>query len=64
VLLRAGVDAIPMVIGEEWATPESRMLAEQNAVEWMLKGDLSPGFIAFRRMTDGQVLPEQGVNAN
>jgi hypothetical protein len=64
VLRRAGVDAIPMVIGEEWATPESRMLAEQNAVEWMLKGDLSPGFIAFRRMTDGQVLPEQGVNAN
>ncbi len=50
ILRRAGVNAIPMVIGEEWASPESKMLAEQNAVEWLIKGDLSPGYIAFRRM--------------
>ncbi len=49
-LRRAGVNAIPMVIGEEWATPESKLLAEQNAVEWMLKGDISPGFVASHRM--------------
>ncbi len=48
---RAGVNAIPMVIGEEWATPASKLLAEQNAVEWMLKGDISPGVGAFRRMS-------------
>jgi len=53
VLRRAGVNAVPMVIGEEWATPDSKLLAEQNAVEWMLKGDISPGFIAFRRLSDG-----------
>ncbi|GBC93885.1 hypothetical protein HRbin15_02387 [bacterium HR15] len=51
-LRRAGVNALPMVIGEEWATPDSKLLADQNAVEWMLKGDVSPGFIAFRRLTD------------
>ncbi len=50
ILRRAGVNAIPMVIGEEWATPESKMLTEQNAVEWLIKGDLSLGYIAFRRM--------------
>ncbi len=49
-LRQAGVDAIPLVIGEEWATPDSRLLAEQNGVEWMLKGDLSAGMIEFRRL--------------
>ncbi len=49
-LRQAGVDAIPLVIGEEWATPDSRLLAEQNGVEWMLKGDLSAGIIEFRQL--------------
>ncbi len=49
-LRRAGVDAIPIVIGEAWATATTKRLAEQNSVEWMLKGEVSRGVIEFRQL--------------
>ncbi len=48
-LRRAGVDAIPVVIGEVWATATTKRLAEQNSVEWILKGEISRGVIEFRQ---------------
>ncbi|MCS7190278.1 MAG: hypothetical protein NZ843_01605, partial [Fimbriimonadales bacterium] len=50
VLRRAGVNATPMVIGSEWAHPDSRRLAEEEQVEWKVGDDLSPGFIDFRKL--------------
>ncbi len=49
-LRRAGVNAMPVVIGEEWAHPESRQLAQQEGVEWMVAKEISPGLIEFRRI--------------
>jgi hypothetical protein len=45
-----GVDATPVVIGEEWATPESQAIAQQEGVEWMVSGGLSQGLLQFRRL--------------
>jgi len=45
-----GVDATPVVIGEEWAAPEIQALAQQEGVEWMVGGGLSQGFLRFRRL--------------
>ncbi|GBC77751.1 hypothetical protein HRbin08_01233 [bacterium HR08] len=47
-LREAGVNATPAVIGEEWATPESQALAQQESVEWLVGGGLSQGFLRFR----------------
>jgi len=49
-LREVGVQAIPVVIGEEWATPESQALAQQEGVEWMVGGGVSQGFLRFRRL--------------
>ncbi len=49
-LREAGVQAIPVVIGEEWATPESQALAQEEGVEWMVGGGVSQGFLRFRRL--------------
>ncbi|GIV11192.1 MAG: hypothetical protein KatS3mg020_0683 [Fimbriimonadales bacterium] len=49
-LQRVGVDAIPMVIGSEWAHPDSRRIAEAEQVEWKVGNDLSDGFIQFRKL--------------
>ncbi|GIV09899.1 MAG: hypothetical protein KatS3mg019_1990 [Fimbriimonadales bacterium] len=46
-LRQVGVDALPIVIGEEWATPDSRELAEQEGVAWKVGDELSQTFIAF-----------------
>jgi hypothetical protein len=49
--LRAvGVDAFPVVIGQEWATPETQLNAQQEGVEWKVGGDFSDGLIEFRRI--------------
>lgn len=50
-LRRAGVNVRPIVIGNEWAHPDSRRLAEQEQVEWKVGNDLSPGYIEFRKIT-------------
>lgn len=47
-LRQAGVDVLPIVIGEEWATPESRALAEQEGVAWKVGDELSPLLMKFR----------------
>lgn len=49
-LRQAGVDALPIVIGEEWATPDSRELAEQEGVAWKVGDELSQGFVEFRAL--------------
>ncbi|GIV06200.1 MAG: hypothetical protein KatS3mg016_1775 [Fimbriimonadales bacterium] len=51
-LREAGADAFPLVIGNEWAHPESRDLAEQLQVAWKVGDDISQGYINFRRMGD------------
>jgi type I site-specific restriction endonuclease len=49
--LRAvGVDAFPVVIGQEWATPETQLNAQEEGVEWKVGDDFSDGLIEFRRI--------------
>jgi hypothetical protein len=53
--LRAvGVDAFPVVIGQEWATPETQLNAQQEGVEWKVDDDFSDGLIEFRRIVLGE----------
>ncbi|HXF06100.1 MAG TPA: hypothetical protein VNM72_11910 [Blastocatellia bacterium] len=47
-LREVGVNATPVVIGDEWATPESQTLAQQELVEWFVGGGVSQGFLRFR----------------
>lgn len=49
-LRQVGIDATPVVIGEEWATPETQALAQQEEVEWLVGGGLSQGFLRFRQL--------------
>lgn len=49
-LRRAGVAAVPIVIGDAWDHGETRIGAEVKRVEWKIGPDLSEGFIAFRRL--------------
>lgn len=49
-LRAAGVNATPVVIGEEWATADTQALAQREGVEWMVAGGLSQGFLEFRRL--------------
>jgi len=49
--LRAvGVDAFPVVIGQEWATPDTQFDAQREGVEWKIGDDFSDGLIEFRRL--------------
>ena len=52
-LRQAGIDAFPVVIGEEWGTPDVEALAQTEGVEWYVRGGLSAGFLEFRRLPDG-----------
>jgi len=45
----SGAQAIAVVIGEQWATPEAREQAQGRKVEWKIEADLSDGFLAFCR---------------
>ncbi len=56
-LREVGVDATPVVIGEEWAAPEVQALAQREQVEWMVESGLSQGFLQFRQLPD-EVVPE------
>ncbi|MGC9084449.1 MAG: hypothetical protein ACP5ME_14905, partial [Anaerolineae bacterium] len=49
-LRRVGVNAIGMVIGEEWVSPMVREQARDVGVDWKVGDDCSEGWIAFRRM--------------
>lgn len=49
-LQSAGVQVLPAVIGEDWASLEARELAKENGVSWMVGGIPSESFITFRRL--------------
>lgn len=51
-LRQIGVDAVPVVIGEDWATPEARDTALEQGVAWYAKDEMSPEFIEIRKLTD------------
>ncbi|MCX7925328.1 MAG: hypothetical protein N2554_05900 [Fimbriimonadales bacterium] len=48
-LRKAGLDAMPVVIGAEWAHPETERLAEQEGVAWRIGNKLSESLVAYRR---------------
>lgn len=48
-LRAAGLDVTAVVVGSEWAHPETRDLAQQAGVEWRVGKDFSEGLRAFRR---------------
>jgi hypothetical protein len=54
-LRRGGIRAMPVVIGEDWATLDTQERARALHVDWKVGDDLSPGFLAFRRLA-----PEDG----
>lgn len=49
-LRQAGAAVTAVVIGEEWATTETREHAQALGVEWKIGSDLSPGLLAFRQL--------------
>jgi len=53
LLRRAGVNATPAVIGEEWSLPDVQALAQQECVEWFVGDGLSQGFLEFRKLPNG-----------
>jgi hypothetical protein len=48
----AGIDAVPVVIGDRWTSDKVRTRAEMRGVEWYVGKTLSEGFIALRRIPD------------
>jgi hypothetical protein len=50
-LRRAGLDAIPFVIGAEWAHPETPERAKQLGVEWRIGSEVSDGLREFHAYT-------------
>jgi hypothetical protein len=48
-LRRAGADAVGVVIGKAWATPEAWEMAMAQGVEWFIGSDMSDGFRQFRQ---------------
>ena|GEM_PF-300111 len=48
----AGIDAVPVVIGDQWTSDKTRTRAEMRGVEWYVGKTLSEGFIALRRIPD------------
>ena len=51
MLRRAGLDAIPFVIGAEWAHPETPERAKQLGVEWRIGSEVSDGLREFHAYT-------------
>jgi hypothetical protein len=51
-LRRAGIDAVPVVIGDKWTSERVRARAEMRGVEWYVGKTPSEGFIALRRIPD------------
>ena len=50
-LQQGGAQAMAMVIGENWATPDTRERARTLGIDWKVSTDLSEGFLGFRRLT-------------
>ena len=48
MLRRGGAQVSAFVIGEQWATDETREEAQSLQVEWKVESDLSAGFLTFR----------------
>ena len=51
-LQQGGTQAMAMVIGENWATPDTRERARTLGIDWKVNADLSEGFLSFRRLTE------------
>jgi DNA repair exonuclease SbcCD ATPase subunit len=55
-LRRAGAQAVPVVIGADWANDESSYEAKMRKVEWKTESDVSEGFLEIRRLpANGEV---------
>jgi len=50
-LRRAGAQALAVVIGENWATSETREQARARQVAWKVGAELSEDFLTFRRVS-------------
>jgi hypothetical protein len=49
-LRRGGIQAMGIVIGEDWATRDTQERARALQVDWKVGDDLSSGLLAFRRL--------------
>lgn len=49
-LREVGVNAIPVVVGQEWATDDTPALAQKEGVERIVEGEFSQGPLQFRRL--------------
>ncbi len=49
VLRRAGLEVLPVVIGKEWAHPETQQIAEQEGVAWRVGNSVSDALIEYHR---------------
>jgi hypothetical protein len=54
-LQQGGAQAMAMVIGESWATPDTRERTRTLGIDWKVSADLSEGFLSFRRLTAERV---------
>jgi hypothetical protein len=54
-LQQGGAQAMAMVIGESWATPDTRERARTLGIDWKVSTDLSEGFLDFRCLTAERV---------
>ncbi|OYT72717.1 MAG: hypothetical protein CFK49_06820 [Armatimonadetes bacterium JP3_11] len=52
LLRHAGVNAIPVVIGDDWAMEETRELAQSEGVEWLVAKQYSEKILEFRRLPE------------
>jgi hypothetical protein len=49
VLRQAGLEVLPVVIGNEWAHPETEVFANQEGVGWRIGNKVSESIVRFRR---------------
>jgi hypothetical protein len=48
-LRQSGVEALGVVIGEEWIADDTEFLAREHSVAWKVGASISPELVAFRR---------------
>lgn len=49
ILRQAGVEVLPVVVGSEWAHPETQQLAQQEGVAWRVGSQYSPELVEYHR---------------
>lgn len=49
ILRQGGVEVLPVVVGSEWAHPETQQLAQQEGVAWRISNRYSPELVEFHR---------------